>query len=190
MSRTKPDPDEYGYVSHLEMIIYLMRNCGNNQLEYDRYLAEGVQLYENGIHTLAQDRFNLLLEERFTGEFDIGGKATEELCKRIIKALGQKQTNDSMVCFLAQELYKKGFYNGSINAIEAQRKISGGGVILWVKEAELHAREGHFDKASKSIDTARRNPKQIEKSEVQWSLLYWDLIIAVASDSSSTARKK
>ena len=189
MSRTKPDPDEYGYVSHLEMIIYLMRNSGNNQLEYDRYLAEGVQLYENGIHTLAQDRFNLLLEERFTGEFDIGGKATDELCKRIIKALGQKQTTDLMVCFLAQELYKKGYYDESIKAIEAQRKISEGGVLLWVKEAELHAREGHFDRASKSIDTARRNLKQVENSEVQWSLLYWDLIIAVASESFVRARE-
>lgn len=188
MSRIKPDPDEYGYVSHLEMILHLMRNAPN-EVEYDKLLAEGIQLYRNGIHTLAQDRFNLLLEDRFRKEFDITGNATEDLCKRIIKALGAKLTSDFSVCFLAHELYLRGLYAEAILAIEAQKRISKGGIRLWVKEAELHAKAGYFDKASKSIDTAKRNANQVENLEIQWSLFYWDLIIAVGSENYANARE-
>jgi len=178
ISRVRPDPDEYGYVTHLDMLLYLMR-AAQDEFEKANLLAEGAQLYREGLRAVSADRFNLLLENRFRQTFDLRGESVKELCQRIEGAVENGQSSVYAAAFLAQHLYEQDEYDHAVEVLQKQREISDRGVLTWVKEAELHAREGHFDKAARCIDSAKRRQEHVETMEALWALMYWDLLIAI-----------
>jgi tetratricopeptide (TPR) repeat protein len=186
LSRVGSDPNEYGYVTHLDMLLHLI-GAGKNEAEEVNLIAEGAQLYREGVRVVPEDRFNLLLEDRFR-IFDLEGKAIEELCQKIDKAVEGERSSVYAANFLAQEFYRRGKYNRAVEVLKKQRTISGEGVLTWVKEAELHARKGNFTKAAKCIDSAKRREVSAENAEALWSLMYWDLVIAVVLEDFVEAR--
>ena len=186
LSRIGSDENEYGYVTHLDMLLYLMKEA---RTEVDRVnlIAEGAQLYKEGLRVVPPDRFNLLLEPRFH-EFDLKGDVIEKLCKIIEKAISEGKSSAYATTFLAEKIYKGGDYSKAIGVLKKQREFSENGVLLWVKEAEFHARESKFSEASKCIHSAKMREKFAENAEVLWSLMYWDLIITVVQEDYKEAR--
>ncbi|MCJ7762339.1 hypothetical protein MUP38_02650 [Candidatus Bathyarchaeota archaeon] len=176
LSRTATMPSEYGYVTHLDMLLYLIQNA-KNDLEKANLIAEGAQLYEEAIKVIPQTAYNFLLESRFF-VFDLHGNTINDLCKKIEVAVDEGRASIYGAAFLADSLYRNGNTKRAIEIIREQRKHSEEGLLLWVKEAELNAREGNFSEASKCIHLAKMREKNSETAEVQWRLHYWDLIIS------------
>jgi predicted acylesterase/phospholipase RssA len=78
-SRIRREAGEYGYVTHLDMVLYLLEK-EKNEFQKANLLAEGVQLYNEGVRAVPRDQFRFLLEERFQRTFDLNGAAAKELC--------------------------------------------------------------------------------------------------------------
>lgn len=187
ISRIGPEPDEYGYVTHLDMLISLLEK-EKDELSKTNLLAEGAQLYKEGMRAVPEDQFKLLLEDRFRRTFDLRGTVAEELYKRIEKAIASGKSSVYAATFLAQHLYEIGQYNSAVNVLQKQREVLDRGILLWVKEAELHARQGKFREAAKCIDSAKRRKTYAENEQVLWALMYWDLLIATILEDFPTAR--
>jgi hypothetical protein len=160
-----------------------------NEVEEANLIAEGAQLYKEGVRVVPEDQFNLLIEDRFRRIFDLEGKVVEGLCLKIGNAIAEGKSSVYAATFLAQQLYKEDKYNSAVKVLKKQREVSEEGILAWVKEAELHAREGNFFKASKCIDSAKRREMDAENAEALWSLIYWDLVIAVVLEDFEGARK-
>jgi tetratricopeptide (TPR) repeat protein len=186
LSRIGSDENEYGYVTHLDMLLYLI-NETHNEIDKVNLIAEGAQLYKEGLRVIPPDKYNLLLEHRFH-EFDLKGDAIDELCKKIEKAIPEGKSSAYASTFLAEQIYKSGDYTKAIDMLKKQREFSENSVLVWVKEAEFHAKEGKFDNASKCIHSAKMREKLAENAEVLWSLMYWDLIIAVIMEDYKDAK--
>ncbi|MBM3166651.1 MAG: hypothetical protein FJZ94_04310 [Chloroflexi bacterium] len=187
ISRVRPEPDEYGYVTHLEMLTYLLGR-EKDELQRANLTAEGVQLYREGIKAVPEERFNVLLQKRFRYVFDLRGEATRLLCQNIAEAISKGKASAYAAAFLADQLYRQNRYAPAIEVIRKQRQVSDEGVLLWVKEAELQARESNFGEAAKCIDSAKRREAYVENAEVLWSLMYWDLLIATVLEDFKAAR--
>jgi hypothetical protein len=120
--------------------------------------------------------------------FDLKGTAVSELCEKIQKALSYGRPTVYGIAFLADNLCHKGDYVGAVKLLQEQRKKTDEGVLLWVKEAELHAREGHFSDASKCLDSAKMREKSAENAEELYRLWYWDLITNFVLENFKEAR--
>jgi tetratricopeptide (TPR) repeat protein len=177
---------EYGYVSHLDMLLFLI-NKAKGEVEETNLIAEGTQLYREGGREVPEDQLNIFLDDRFRF-FDLDGRAVEDLCLRIGKAIAEGKSSVYATTFLAQQLYKEGKYISAVKVLKKQREVSDEGILAWVKEAELHAREGNLFEAAKCIDSAKRRELYAENAETLWSLLYWDLVIAIALEDFREAR--
>lgn len=186
LSRIGSDENEYGYVTHLDMLLYLM-NETRTEIDKVNLIAEGAQLYKEGLRVIPPDKYNLLLEQRFH-EFDLRGDIIDEMCKKIEKTILVGKSSAYAATFLAEQIYKKGDYTKAIEVLKKQREFSENSVLVWIKETEFHAREGKFSEASKSIHSAKIREKFAENAEVLWSLMYWDLIIAVVLEDYKEAR--
>lgn len=186
LSRVGSDPNEFGYVTHLDMLLYLIGET-KNEVEETNLTAEGAQLYREGVRVVPEDQFNLLLEDRFRF-FDLEEKAIEELCLKIDNAIAEGRSSVYAATFLAQQLYKEGKYKSAVKVLKKQREVSDEGILAWVKEAELHAREGNFFDAARCIDSAKRREIYAENAEALWSLMYWNLVIAVVLEDYGEAR--
>lgn len=186
-SRITREPDEYGYVTHLEMLMHLQNNTTDTSKKAS-LLAEGITLYEEGLRAVPKDKYNLLLDERFQKSFDVRGSARQQLCQRIEQAAKLGRASKQAVSFLISYLMGNGDHARALAILRSQRELHPQGALLWVKEAEVHARCGAFQEAIKAIDSARRREKEAETIEVLWSLLYWDLIISMAIGNYPEAR--
>jgi tetratricopeptide (TPR) repeat protein/NAD-dependent SIR2 family protein deacetylase len=186
-SRVAREPGEYGYVTHLDMLLYLIGN-ERNELQRANLIAEGVDLFREGARAVPQDRFNYLLEDRFFRAFDLTRETTQELCAQFEHALSEGKSCVSGAAFLAQELYKGGRYDEAIAVLRRQSEIVDEGVLVWVKQAEIHAREGQFAEAARCIDSAKRRQQHTENDAVLWALMYWDLLIAIVLEDFPAAR--
>jgi tetratricopeptide (TPR) repeat protein len=186
LSRMGSMPSEHGFVTHLDMLLYLI-NRSKNDLEKANLIAEGAQLFVEGVRAVPQDAYNMILDPRFH-IFDLEGNAINELCEKIEKALEHGRSTVYGVAFVADNLYEKGDYIGAINLLHEQRKRTEEGVLLWVKEAELHAKEGYFSEASKCLDSARMREKSAENAEVLYRMAYWDLITSFIIEDFKEAR--
>jgi len=187
VSRMKPEPDEYGYVTHLDMLLTLI-NREYDEAKRTNLRAEGVLLFKDGIRTVPQDRYNFLLEERFAEAFDEQGKACEDLVNRIGAALRAGKSSTFAGCYLADRLTASGRGDEALRVLASQKRIDDTGVLVWLKEAEVLARSGSFSEAARAMDSAKRREKKVENDEVQWRLLYWDLLIAFARGDFNLAR--
>ncbi len=186
-SRVRREADEYGYVTHLDLIRYRLEH-EQDAVRRANLLAEGVNLYQNSLRSVAEDRFNMLLEERFSKTFDIDGEAIRELCASIDAAVNDGHASSFAAVFLANALYSDGNPNRSLEVLKKQRKASDTGVLLWITEAEILARIGNFEEAAKSVDSARRRSKNAENAEVVQLVAYWDLLISFVREDFREAR--
>ena len=187
LSRVGSDPNEYGYVTHLDMLRYLIDKA-QDEFEKTDLIAEGAMLYREGIRVVPEERFNWLLDPRFK-IFDLKGNMIEKLCQKIDKAILKGKSSVYAAAFFAEHIYKKGKYIRAIEVLRKQREISNEGILAWVKEAEFHARESKFTEAAKCIDSAKRREIYAENVEALWSMMYWDLVIAVVLEDFREARK-
>jgi tetratricopeptide (TPR) repeat protein len=185
-SRAKRYQDEYSYTTHLDMLMFLV-DRERNKYNKANYRAEGIMLYEDAIRTVPQDRYNWLLDEKYSQHFDFDGALTERLCLDIAEAIENGLCNGIAATFLAQHLYNSKKYKESIEVLQKFRAFGNTGSRVWVKEAELHAREGHYDKARKAIEGAKR--AEVENEEVSMQLSYWDLLLAIVRQDYATARQ-
>jgi tetratricopeptide (TPR) repeat protein len=176
---------EYGYVSHLDMLLFQISKA-EDEVEKTNLIAEGAQLYKEGVREMPEHHLNIFLDDRFN-YFDLDGKAVEELCLRIAKAIPEGKASVYAATFLAQQLYKEERYKGAVRVLRMQRQMSNGGILTWVKEAELHAREGELFEASKCIDSAKRREQYAENVEAIWGLFYWNLVVAIALEDFKEA---
>jgi len=160
-----------------------------NEFQKANLVAEGVQLYYEGIRSVPKDQFKFLLDERFQRAFDLNGEATNELCSTIEEALALGKSSVYAAAFLADQYYKRGKYASAIQILQKQRQVNDRGVLVWIKEAELNAREGNFGEAAKCIDSARRRENTAENAEALWSLMYWNVLIATARENFQEARE-
>ena len=188
MSRVRPNPDEYGYVTHLDMIRYQLRRR-EDRIETANLRAEGIKLYREGLRAVPGDRFNLLLDERFQRDFDWNSSATRALCDRIRTAVDEGTSSVHAAAFLAEHLYEDGQYDEAVQILHKHREASDAGVLVWIKEAEIHARQGKFSEASLYIDSAKRRREQCEDVQIWWSVMYWDLLVAVVLEDFGKARR-
>lgn len=186
LSRVGSDPSEYGYVTHLDMLLSLI-NKDDDEVEIANLIGEGSQIYKRGINTISQNRFNLLTESRFE-IFRSEGHLTESLLEKIEMGLKNGNASSYGISFLADRLYINGNYLGAIDALKRGQSLIQEGILLWVREAELHARESNFSEASKCIDSARRRESFAENDEVSLDLAYWDLIISFILEDSYAIR--
>jgi len=177
-ARTRRNPDEYGYVTHLDMLLGLLkREVDVHQIASLK--AEGVQLYSDGLKTVSEDRYNMLLEDRFRETFGLGAATSEDLIQSLDEALTAGRTSVYAGLYLAQHKYEKGDYTRALEVLRRQREITTTGVLTWVKEAELHAREGHYSLAATCLDSAKRREKAAETTEASWKMWFWDLLVSV-----------
>lgn len=186
VSRVRREPDEYGYVSHLDMLIYLIER-ETDVTSRANLIAEGAQLYDEGMGLVPQDRFNRLLEDRFVRYFDLRGDAVERLCREIERGLERGKSSPPAAAFLADWLHAAGDIERAIDVLRRQQAISPG-ALPWVKEAEIQARAGQFVEATGRINSAKRRVTSTESVEVLWKLSYWSLLIAIANEEFETAR--
>lgn len=186
ISRAKKEPDEYGYVTHLDMLLHLLRDQ-HDVAKTTEILAEGVQLYAEGIRAVPEERFNFLLEHRFR-QFVLSASQTSDLCKRIEDAVGLGRASSRAAAFLARQRCIGGSIQDALTVIQHQIAASGESVLLRVTEAELCAKESMFREASRSLDTALRNEKDAEDAEVQLRLQYWRLLVSFALDDFAQTR--
>lgn len=186
LSRMGSMPSEYGFVTHLDMLLYL-QSKSENDLEKANFIAEGAQVFAEAVRAVPQDAYNIILDPRFH-IFDLKGTAINQLCEKIKKALNQGRSTAYGVAFLADNLYRGGDYVGAAILLQEQRKKTEEGVLLWVKEAELHAKEGHFSEASKCLDSARMREKSAENAEVLYRMAYWGLIASFIIEDFKEAR--
>lgn len=187
LSRLGSEPNEYGYVTPLDMLRNLI-NDTDDEIERSNLIAEGTQLYKEGIDTVPDDRFNILLDERFK-IFDPDERSVQVLCEKIEKAFENGRATNSAVSFLAEYIYKSDNYDRAIEILEEQELNSEEGILIFLKEAELHAKMGNFYKASKSLDSAKRRESKEENAEIRRNLWYWDLIVSVILRNFREARK-
>jgi len=176
VSRVRRDADEFGYVTHLDMLLYLMLREPDEGKKAN-LVAEGIQLYQKGMRAVPEDRFNYLLDERYKA-FDLKGSALQELSLKIERAISRGGASAHSAAFLAKQYLRQGRYQDAIKVLQAQRAFSPNGLLLWVVEAELNAREGRFTDAAKAIDSGRRHESAAETPEIVWDLVYWDLLIS------------
>ncbi len=185
-SRMGSIPNEYGFVTHLDMLRYLWNNSIDEN-EKANLIAEGVNLYSMGVKAIPQYAYNVLLEPRFR-MFDLKGTAVNELSEKIKKGIKNGTTNTHAISFLADNIYKTGQYTMAINLLQEQRRRFDESVLLWVKEAEIDAKEGRFSDASKCLDSAKMREDNAENAEVAYKLAYWDLITSFVLENFKEAR--
>jgi hypothetical protein len=150
--------------------------------------AEGIQIYSKGLKSVRQERFNMLLDDRFKRVFDPHGQQKQDLHRRIEEAVESGKSSSFGASYLAGSLFLEGHTDRAIHILHKQREKTRTGLITWVKEAELYAKAGRYDEAARTIDTARRNAQFAENDEVLWSLYYWDLIISFAVGNFQNTR--
>jgi len=185
-SRIRRDPDEYGYVTHLDMLIYLMDKTTLNG-ERANLQAEGIELFREGIKSVPQDRYNYLLEERFQTSFDIDGQAIDELCESIRTAIENKQASDRSVAFLARQMVGKLQTAEAIILLREHLKAARTPAFIWIVQAELLAKSGDYIEAHRAADSARRMMSDANP-EIQWRVLYWSFLISIALGDFKLAR--
>jgi hypothetical protein len=186
-SRLGSEPNEYGYVTHLDMLRNMITDA-DDEIEKYNLIAEGTQLYKEGIDTVPEDRFNILFDERFK-IFDQDDSSIEILCSKLAKAFERGRATNSAVSFLAENIYKSGDYGKAIEILNEQKANFDKGILIYVKEAELHARRGYFYEASKALDSAKRRESKAENAEIRRNLWYWDLIVSIVLRKFREARK-
>ncbi|MCW4024539.1 MAG: SIR2 family protein [Candidatus Bathyarchaeota archaeon] len=185
LSRSTIIPSEYGYVTHLDMLIYLINNS-KDENEKSNLIAEGAQLYTESIRKVPEDVYNFLLDERFF-IFDLKGNKVTQLCEKIEEAIDNGTSSPYGAAFIADRLYERLGYSRAIEVLEKQRAISDESVLVLVKEAEINAREGNFSQAAKILHSAKMKERDAENVEVKWGLAYWDLITAFALEDFQRA---
>jgi hypothetical protein len=102
------------------------------------------------------------------------------LLAKIKTAVNRGAASTYAVAFLAKTLARDGQQRDAIDVILKQRSLSPGGLLLWVVEAELEARQGRFVDAARAVDSGRRHESDAESPEVVWDLVYWDLLTSFA----------
>jgi len=181
ISRIGADPSEYGYVTHLDMLLNLIKKIKEDDNPGDEtianLIAEGSQIFEEGVKTISEDRFNVLLDRRFK-IFQPNKTKKTDLADKLEKGLNNGKASVYGIAFLADYYYMNSDYIKSIEILNKGKSVHNNSLLLFVKEAELHAREGTFSEALKSIDSARRRKHFSENDEILWRLTYWDLIIS------------
>ena len=185
-SRVGTDPSEYGYVTHLEMLIKLIESTKDDSQKADLY-SEGIQIYKESFRSVSKDRFNLLRDNKFN-RFKLDKGMLEYLIDKIKLGLSRKRASVYAVSFLADYYYLKGDFDKALDVLEEGREINREGIVLWMKEAEINIREGSFGAAAKCIDSAKRRQDYAENTEVVWQLIYWDLINSFIRQDFRNAR--
>jgi tetratricopeptide (TPR) repeat protein len=174
-SRSRRDADEFGYVTHLDMLLHLINRASED--DKANLIAEGAQLYQKGMRAVPEERFNYLLEDRFKA-FDLKGHGIEELMRKIQGAINRGAASVFAAAFLARQFGSRGQLEEAISVIRKQRAHTVRGLLLWVAEAELNARGGQYTAAAKAIDSGKRSEQDAEDTEVVWDLVYWDLVVS------------
>jgi len=187
LSRIGTDPSEYGYVTHLDMLLSLI-DKRDDEIEIANMTAEGAQIYKEGVKAISEDRFNLLLDKRFS-IFRLENGIVEGLLEKIEKGIGEKRASVYAISFLAEYYYSKGNYEKAIELLDSGKTFISQGILLWLKEAEIHARESNFNEAIRSIDSAKRRVDSAENEEIAYSLIYWDLVISFIYKNYDNAKK-
>lgn len=188
LSRIGADPSEYGYVTHLDMLLDLIRTA-NDDVERANLIAEGSQIYNDGVNKVSEERFNLLLHKRFNIFKPTGGKL-DTIINKLENGLNNGKASVYGITYLADYYYYiKMDYKKSIDILNKGKLLYNRGILLFVEEAELHTREGNFNEAIKSIDSAKRRRDSAENDEILWKLTYWDLIISFIYEDFDSARK-
>lgn len=186
-SRVEGD-SEYGYVTHLDMLLELIRREGDTHKKTN-LRAEGASLYRRGLNRIEKDRYNVLLADRFQAGFGFTGDEKEKLLEDIGKAVEEGAASSHAAIYLVDMLREHGKYEDAISVIHRQRGASDDDLLTWVKEAEIHARFGYFHEAAKTIDSAKRREGKTESKELYWKLAFWELLIFVALNDYSKARQ-
>lgn len=187
LSRIGSHPDEYGFVTHLDMLLFMIKKI-DDDIQKANLIAEGVQLYRDAIRVVEESRYNFLLEPRFQF-FDLNGSAVDELCERIENAVLDGRSSVYAAIFLANIIHNQGEYDRAIEILRKQRLISDEGILTWVKEASIHAREGNYHEAAKSIHSAKLRTRYAENAEALWNLIYLDVIISFILENYRDARE-
>lgn len=185
-SRMASVPNEYGFVTHLDMLIYLIEHSSDD-IEKANLFAEGTRLYTEGIEVIPEYAFNFFLKERYK-IFDLKGNAVTQLCEKISQGIKSCQCSVHGIAFLAENMYNEGKYQDSIDLLNSQEVKRNETVLLYVKEAEFHAREGNFSRASVCLNSAKSREKYVENEEVLWRMVYWDLIVQFVLEDYRKAR--
>lgn len=186
ISRIRAEPDEYGYVTHLDMILFLISK-EMEEIKRINLITEGIQLFRAGINTVSEEKYNLLLEDKYRRAFDLTGRATEELSHKILKAIDAGKASVSAIIFLAQYYHDMGEYDHSIEVLHSNAINTDCSIEPLVKEAEFLAKSGKFNDAYQSIQSAKIKLHSITNIEEKWYLCYWDLLISVARSDFSSA---
>lgn len=188
MSRTRPEPDEYGYVTHLDMLIYRL-NRTDNVAERANLIAEGAQLYEEAFKRVPADRFNFLLEQRFAEQFNVRGDGRQQLIAQILAAVNAGRASNHAAFFVAQQLSNLDRHDEAISILKRQQS-NGQGILPWLGEAIISARAGDYLEASKAIEIARRNRSAAEDVEIAHLLTRWSLVLAFVVEDFETAKRE
>lgn len=178
ISRVRYEPDEYGFVTHLDMLIYLIEHETNEQKKID-YRVEGHELYEEGLQTVPQRRIKYLMNNKYQSNFSPAIEVLDTFCEKIELALQNRNASVYSAAFYAKRIYEKdpSNYAKAVNALSNYSQTYHG-ILSWVTEAELHIRESKFAEAARCINSAKMLEASAERQEVVRSLYYWDLIVS------------
>lgn len=186
-SRIEGEPDEYGYVTHLDMLLGLISN-ERDRIKIDNLVAEGASLYREGLQVVPHDRFNFLLESRFQKTFGLNKEEKKSLTSQLTKAVTLGKASIYAAAFLADVLNQSGDFKTAIEILQQQKGVSQSKAYLWIKEAEIQARNENYTEAALAIDSAKRFSSEIVKPEMKRKMAYWNLLISMALREFSDAR--
>jgi len=188
-SRAGREADEYGYVTHLDMLIALLDREGDEDRRAE-LIAEGIQLYREGLSAVPEAKYNVLLEGRFRKHFDASDTVVRTVVDRIQSLI------DKGTCSLPGALFLSDYFAGYEAFGEAEavlmgflgQKRAGVSLAAWTKLAEIRAREGHYKKAALAIDSAKGQLASAGNWEAVWGMWYWNMLVAVARMDYREAR--
>ncbi len=177
--RLQAQPNEYGFVTELDMLIFRINHETDPQKIID-YKVEGRLLYEQGLTMITSIDLNYLMNNKYKSIFSPTEEILNEFCAKIESALADGTPSVFSISFYAKRNYNLDHnnYNQIIKKVEDYQKKMGQSVLLLVTEAELHSKESNFIDASRCLDSAKRILDTAEKKELKRQLFYWELIVS------------
>lgn len=187
ISRVRYEPNEYGFVTHLDMLIYRIEHETNEQRRID-YRVEGHELYEEGLEAVPQHRIQYLMNDKYQQNFSPAAEVLDTFCEKIETALQTGNASIYSVVFYAKRIYDKdpSNYTKAVDTLSNYSK-NYKGIFSWVTEAELHIRESKFIEAARCINSAKMLEANAERQEVVRTLYYWDLIVSFILEEYANA---
>lgn len=179
-SRMMRGTDEYGYVTHLDMILALLNHSSGSHQEAN-LLAEGVDLYREGVAALPADKYNYLLSDRFRDRFHPKGEARMDLIKRIIGAEDEEVSPAARI-YVAKELSSLGRVAEGIEFLRIGMETGKRDPLIPVTAAQLSMHTGALEEAQTWLQEARLLLKPGQHSEAAWRIPYLDQAVLFCLD--------